>query len=182
VTPVLIGYFPKHSLQRPDWLRNRGVEEICSVSCCISEAPEGWIDFWRHNECWAFNTQELAWSVVPAERRADFQLYAYKMFPVGFEHGRRTDREFPKLDVEPLPPSFVRIGYDAVSRDQTPMFECSPLSCNGLAEDHTVNRYCLVDTEEAALQLALECSISEPEPGAYFVIKVWRLREGLPHS
>jgi hypothetical protein len=177
---VLIGYFPKHTLRRPDWLRNRGVEEICSVSCCISEDPEGWIDLWRHNQCWVFDTQKLAWSVVPAERRADFELYAYRMFPARFEHGCQTGIEFPNLRVEPLSQSFVQIGYDAVSRSYTPTFECSPLSCNGLAEGHPVNRYCLVDTEETALQLARECSISEPEPGAYYVIEVLRLREAPP--
>jgi hypothetical protein len=174
VNPVLIGYFPKHSLQRPDWLLNAGVEEICSVSCCIAKGAEGWIDLWRHNECSVFSTQELAWSVVPAEKRAGFELYAYKVFPLRFEHGAQIDIQIPTLHIEPLPQSFMRIGYDVASRSCTPMFECSPLSCNGLAEDHAVNRYCLVDTEETALQLARECSISDPEPGDYYVIEVWR--------
>src|SRR5579872_1888878 len=62
MTPVLIGYFPKRTLKRPAWLPCPQDDEICSVSGCISEEPDGWIEHWRHNECWCFDSQELAWS------------------------------------------------------------------------------------------------------------------------
>lgn len=180
MTPTLIGYFPKRTAKRPDQLNAPAVEEICSVSCCISEGPDEWIEKWLHNECWAFDTQELAWSVVPADERATFDLYAYRMFPFRYEHGRAVEIELPSLQVEPMNTRFVRLGCDAVSRYGGAGFECSPLSCNYLAESHTVNRYCLLDSEADAHRFAIECSETEPEPGPYHLIEVWRLQTKLP--
>ena len=131
---TLIGYFPKRTMKRPDWLKASGVEEVCSVSTCVSNAPDGWIDQWRHNEMWAFDTPELALSVVPEAARGEFELYAYQMFPVQFDEGQQHPFEIPPLRVAPLLPSFVRLGFDVVSRSCGSSFECSPLSCNHMAE------------------------------------------------
>ena len=54
------------------------------------------------------------------------------------------------------------------------MFECSPLSCNGLATEVPVNRACLLDSLEEAVALARRCAREQPEPGSYFVVEVWR--------
>jgi hypothetical protein len=79
--------------------------------------------------------------------------------------------------VEPLPPSFISIGFDAVSKSTSDFFECSPLSCNHMAAHIAgVNRYCLMDTLNEAVMLAERFSIEEPERGPYYVIEV--LREG----
>lgn len=174
MTPTLIGYFPKRTMKRPDWLPCPDVEEICSVSGCMSEEPDDWIGQWRHNECWCFDTEELAWSVVPEEARAEFEVYAYRMYPVRFVNGREEPIEFPTLNVAPLTRSFHQLGYDVVSRTYAASFECSPLSCNAMAESHAVNRHCLVDSEQDAQRLAVEFSVSEPEPGPYYLIEVWR--------
>ena len=53
-------------------------------------------------------------------------------------------------------------------------FECSPLSCNGLAASLTANRYCLFDTLEAAMVAAERFSVGGAEPGSYYVVEVWR--------
>jgi hypothetical protein len=148
------------------------------VSDCISNAPEGWIDQWRHNELWAYDTCELAWSVVPADERREFDPYAYRLYPVRFVHGQQEQFDLPPLAVEPLSNSFVRLGYDAVSRSVGSTFECSPLSCNYIAREVQVSRYCLVDSESEALRLGREFSLSEPEPGPYHVLEVWRQRDG----
>lgn len=156
MTPTLIGYFPKRTLKRPDWLKARGLEEVCSVSNCISEGPDGWIDQWRHNDMWAYDSPELAWSVVPEAVRGEFDLYAYHMFPVEFVEGEQRPFPSPPLYVQPLPPSFERLGCDAVSRSCGTSFECSPLSCNRMAEHVPTNRHCLVDDAETAFRVASE--------------------------
>jgi hypothetical protein len=120
-----------------------------------------------------YDTEELAWSVVRAEERHKFKLYAYFMFPVRFDGGREEPYELPALSVEPLPSSFIRLGYDAVSRSTGNDFECSPLSCNGMAEHVPVNRHCLVDTEQEAFKLAREFSAGNCETGPYYVVEVW---------
>jgi hypothetical protein len=79
--------------------------------------------------------------------------------------------------VEPLPPSFISIGFDAVSKSTSDFFECSPLSCNHMAAQIAgVNRYCLMNTVDEDVELAERFSIDGPEPGPYYVIEV--LREG----
>jgi hypothetical protein len=174
VTPILIGYFPKCTLKRPDWLKAAGVEEVCSVSTCISKEPDGWIDRWLHNEMWVYDSPELAWSVVPKAAQGGFDLYAYQMFPVEFANGERCPFTIPPLQVQPLPVSFERLGFDAVSRHYANSFECSPLSCNSMAEHVSTNRYCLVDGSETAFRIASEFSVGGAEPGPYYVLAVWR--------
>ena len=53
--PVFIGYFPKKTVLRDDWLADKSVVDICSVSECMSSGPEEWLDLWRHNECWVYD-------------------------------------------------------------------------------------------------------------------------------
>lgn len=176
MTPTLIGYFPKHTVLRPDWLKAAGAEEICSVSTCISEAPKGWIEQWRHNEMWVYDTPDLAWSVVSDVLRADFHVYGYRLFPVQFDEGQKSPFEIPTVSAALLPASFERLGLDVVSRSCGTSYECSPLSCNHMAEHVAVNRYCLVDDVDVAFRLAAEFESSGCEPGPYHVIEVWRKR------
>ena len=77
-------------------------------------------------------------------------------------------------DVTPLPKAFDCLGYDAVELTDGQCLGCSPLSCNGEAAQHPVNRYCLVATEQEGIALARRFSISKPEPGPYSVVEVWR--------
>ena len=39
-------------------------EEIASVSTCISSAPEGWIDLWKHNRLGFYDTLDLAQAIT----------------------------------------------------------------------------------------------------------------------
>jgi hypothetical protein len=176
VNPNLIGYFPTRTLKRPDWLNAPCVEEICSVSTSISNAPEGWIDQWRHNEMWVYDTPELVWSVVPQGVRKEFALYAYEIFPIIFDGDQQQPFHIPFLEVTPLPPSFERLGFDVVSRSCGTSFECSPLSCNHMAEHVLVTRHCLLSDAETAFQLAAEFARGGCEPGPCHVVLVWRVK------
>jgi hypothetical protein len=153
-------------------------EEICSVSDCIAQGPEGWRDQGKHNFYGLYDSADLAWSVVPAPVRADFELFAYRLSLVQFEEGREEPmEEWWELDVEPMSRSFVRLGWDAVVGGAHHGFGCSPLSCNneaGEAGIPAVNRYCLVASAQEGIELARRFSISEPEPGPYCVVEVWR--------
>jgi hypothetical protein len=169
-------------MKRPDWLKAAGVEEVCSVSTCVADAPDGWIDQWRHNEMWVYDTPELAWSVVAESARGEFDLYAYQMFPVQFDDGQQQPLEIPSLQVTPLPSSFERLGLDVVSRSCGLSFECSPLSCNHMAEHVPVSRYCLVGDADVAFRLAAEFEAGGCEPGPYYVVEVWRQRPYHDHA
>ncbi|MGI0029280.1 MAG: hypothetical protein ACREAQ_06165 [Nitrososphaera sp.] len=123
-----------------------------------------------------YDSPELAWSVVSEDIRHGFELYAYRMLPVKFDEGQQEPFEIPPLRVEPLDSSFECLGFDIVSRSAGSSFECSPLSCNHMAEQCAVNRYCLVEDHETALRLASGFEAAGCEPGPYYVVEVWRRR------
>ncbi len=172
---ILIGYFPKIVVRRPEWLDNAPVvEEIYSVSNCFSESPPDWIDKWKHNEMWAYDTPELAWSVVSEEERHRYTLFAYRILPRLFAEAGESAWEIPTLAVSALPEGFRSVGFDAVSRSCGSSFECSPLSCNHMAVNYPVNKYCLVENLETAIAMARDFTVKECEPGPYCVVEVFR--------
>lgn len=175
--PTLIGYFPKKTATRPDWLKVSHVEEICSASECISVGPLGWIEAWEHNGNWLFNSPEVAWGVTGDAKR-EFEMYAFAQYPFRLEDGQLISEPMSSTAVVPLPENFELLGYDAVARSCGTTFECSPLSCNRGASSMTCNSHCLFDTLEAAIEGAKEFSHGPWEPGPYYVVAVYRERRG----
>jgi hypothetical protein len=112
--------------------------------------------------------------------RDQFELYAWKLFPFEFDDAERRPAVLPSLHVQPLPASFELLGYDIVSRYSSgSCFECSPLSCNHLAEEIAVNRHCLLADAPTALRLASEFETMGGEPGPCLVVEVWRQRRAV---
>ena len=173
-TLIPVGYFPKRVTDPPPWLLELGIEEVASVSGCISSGPDDWIQAWRHNAWGFFDNSELAWSVVPPDGRSQFRLYAYRLYPSAFVDGVERPLEATADDVNPLDASFESVGYDVVSRSGNTFFECAPLSCNYLAKEIETNSYCLVRELDDALALALSAESRRCEPGPYYVLEVWR--------
>ncbi|MFO0810139.1 MAG: hypothetical protein U0746_16080 [Gemmataceae bacterium] len=188
-TPV--GYFLKRRTTRAGWVSPwpshpdatfpcpPPVEEICSVSNCIAEGYEqsGGFCVWGvrpDNEFGGYVSAAAAWAMVPPERWSEVSLYAYRVVPRLFEDGQERVFDVPEFDVDPLPDTFVRLGYDAVEVGAGWCWGCSPLSCNGVTHEAAVNRYCLVDTEAEGIELARRFSETKPEPGPYGVVEVWR--------
>ncbi len=177
---IPIGYFPKRIAPRPEWLKAPSVVDICSVSECMSPGPEGWINHWRQNDMWMYDTEEIARSIVgDSPEKTAFHMFAYRIVPLLFDQGQSEVLAMPSLTVQELPADYRFLGFDIVSRSQGACFECSPLSCNGVAETEAVNAHCLVDNEETALRLAHAFSNQSIgcEPGPYCVIEVWRRQE-----
>ena len=137
-----------------------------------------WINEWRHNEMWIFDSPKLARSVVPKPVLASCDLYAYKIFPVRYTAGTREVFSVPKVNPIPITADFQKLGYDLVSREANAEFGHSPLSCNHLAEEVPTNRYCLLETAEEAFALAPTLEVpGQPmrgEPGPYHIVEVWR--------
>jgi len=171
---ILIGYFPKKTARHPHWLKVAMVEEICSVSSCISTAPEKWIDHWKHNEMWVFDSPAWAWSVVPEAERENFEMYAYRIAPVEIAEGKEGVFALPAISPEPLTSDFQSLGFDIVCRSCASSFECSPLSCNHMAEEIPANRFCLLDDFTTALGVARGFDEAGCEPGPYCIVEVLR--------
>ena len=181
---ILIGYLPKRTVNLTgdaDAPRFQGVEEICSVSECFSKSPPEWVDCWLHNtDTWLFD--------APGAEREHYRLYGYRLLPTLFhDSGKETELTLPEIKAVPIPASFTRIGYDAIvhlteylrqvghapEEDSTLSFGCSPLSCNHMAEEFPVNRYCLVDDRDTARAMARDFATGNCEPGPYCVVEVW---------
>ncbi len=143
----------------------------------MSTAPDNWIDAWRHNNRWMYDTPEAAWSVVSDNGRRDFDLYGYRQFAVEFQNGIPSPIKLPDLNVVPFDRTFEELGFDVVSSSTGDGFECSPLSCNGMASEVQTNQYCLLATLESALEFARTCEGEGCEPGPYYVIAVFRQKK-----
>ena len=174
------GYFPKTTAIPDGYSLPDNVREICTVSPCIN-APADRIEKWRHNDLGFYNTREDALAIVPPHAPA-FVLFAYQMLPVRFCKEGVEPIDLPELEIEPLDQTFASIGFDAISKSSSSFFECSPLSCNYLAREIPVNRYCLVDSLPEAVALAKRFAREEPEPGPYYVFEVLRQQESAQAS
>ncbi len=159
-----------------------GVAAVCSVSDCLAERPPGWIDRWDFTRAGCYDNEATALGTVPPGVETRYVCFAYHLVPPALEFGggrapRAADELFdgrlPPLPVDAGPPAgYARLGYDAVSVGATAGFECSPLSCNGMVTEIPVNRWCLLDDLEHALDVAKRFDGEQPEPGDYVVIEV----------
>lgn len=186
--PFFMGYRVKRPWT-PDpqwWPEGAGrVERVCSVSDCLAEPPQGWVERWDFNRASCYATEQEALATVPAGTQDAFALFAYWLVPVTRD-GEGQTREVSPEDVfpaslPPLPPEptdlpgYRSLGYDVVGVQGLGSigFECSPLSCNSMAQEIPVNRSCLIDELEEALQVAQRFNGGDGvEPGDYVVVKV----------
>lgn len=192
--PILIGYLPKLTKQRPDWLGSLAIEEVCSVSGCISAPPDGYLADWAHNGLCLFDTVEKARAAIAMEdAHRVYEVYAYKLTLTTY--GPAGEREIAFEDLPqlagpppactPLTADFERLGYDCIQTEWSRAiagFGCSPLSCNYRASQIDVNRYCLIEELDRARAIARQFAVEQPEPGDYYVVEVWRMRRSAPST
>lgn len=74
-----------------------------------------------------------------------------------------------------LPDQKILAGFDVVSSSQKNAPECSPLSCNSLANEIQTNAHCLLLDFETAKQLVETGSFNNSEPGPYRIYAVYTL-------
>ena len=187
VHPVFIGYFPKRRAIPPGpWIPPQ-VVQICNVGHCGGFGPADWMAGWRHNQLSVFDSEILAWSVMPEKERDAFEIHGYKLAPVLYLAAGPRPIEIPGVAPDPMPVEYRRIGYDPVSapdlasaQDGTSnIFGHSSLSpfCNGRCGDIPVNRFCLLETEQDTIRRAQEFCNGGGEPEPYVVVEVWKREE-----
>ncbi len=186
MTWILVGYYPKRRMTRLNWKSPypeypdavfpapQPVEEICSVSGCVAQGPRTPMEEVPFNQFGGYESPATAWQAVVPDLRLEFDLFAFRIAPILFRDGEEEPLELPSLDIEPVPTTFVCLGFDAVELTHGQCLGCSPLSCNGQTGEGKVNRYCLVNTPQEGLDLARRFSITRPEPGPYCAVEVWR--------
>lgn len=189
IVPILVGYDAKKVEKRPEWLEAAGVQEICSVSGCISAGlSDAAFHKWLHNGLCLYDDEATLESLLAEEEdEASYGIFAYKLLAMGFSPQGDTainPQDLPDLAgpcpaARPLSARYEKLGYDCVQTEwekSVAGFGCSPLSCNGMAQRIPVNRFCLIETIDAAIDVARQFGKEQPEPGVYYVMEVWRRR------
>jgi len=180
---IPVGYMAKRAGQRPAGTVPDAVEAVYSVSGCLAPFFCDYVEFWRHNGYWLFDSP-AALGEVAVQRGVDLSamtLFYYEAYEREYDRGiwRRFQPE-PAFETAVRPPLEQTLrGYDAVSFSSGAGLACSPLSCNGLARELTVNRHCLLASLETAKTHLANGVFDHAEPGPYRVFAVYTVAWGV---
>ena len=171
------GHMAKRVSQKPDWLVAPQVDDIYSVSSCISENFTDYIEYWKHNGYWLFDTPEIIRSVAQenAIGLEGTALFYYEVYEKEFDgelwQTYAPESSIPTNVVSPLGKRLE--GFDAVTFDARGSPECSPLSCNSMAERLGTNTHCLFDSFEDAHTNIQIGAFRGQEAGPYRIFAVY---------
>jgi hypothetical protein len=153
------------------------VTDIYSVSGCISKVFADYVEYWKHNGFWLFNTPEVIENVA-RENSIDLAgttLFYYEVYEKEFDgnawHAYEPDSSF-KTSVA-VPADKHLEGFDVVTFFGRNLPECSPLSCNYLARELRTNCHCLFPSFEDAETTVTKGTFNDSEPGPYRIFSVY---------
>ena len=176
---VPAGYMARKVETRPHWLKTEAVNDIYSVSGCISEYFCDYIKYWRHNGFWLFDSPAEIAKVAAAESldMSKQTIFYYELYEKQFDDERRIWQPFGpdesfKTEVQ-VPRSRNLEGFDVVTFSCQTSPECSPLSCNYLAETIQVNAHCLLPSLEEAVRFVESGAFDNSEPGPFRVFAIY---------
>jgi hypothetical protein len=183
---IPVGYMYKRVAVRPDWLKVVDtVHDVYSLCNCISDDFADYINYWKHNGYWLFNSPEVIEEIATNENidLSDTTLFYYEAYEYEF------DEKSNKWTVFTPEASFVtnvRVpmdkrleGFDVATFFVHTSPECSPLSCNLLAAEIPVNEHCLFNTFEEAKE-AIECGLfKNSEPGPYRIFAIYTVEKAM---
>jgi hypothetical protein len=173
---IPVGYMAKRVSKRPDWFQAANVIDIYSVSGCVSDFAD-YINYWKHNGYWLFDSPEVIRRLA-AEHALGLDgtcLFYYEA------HEKEFDGEsWHAYEPEPSVPTNVTLpskkhleGFDVVTFYAKGHPECSPLSCNSLAERLRTNSHCLFPSFEEAKTNINSGGFTKCEPGPYRIFSVY---------
>jgi hypothetical protein len=182
ITLIAAGYMAKLIQNTPEYITNKNVKYIYSVSNCISKDFTNYIQYWKHNKYWFFDSINKINEIISDENIQDekFEYLYYELYEK--EYDEETNKwtafypgnNFSYNIQEPI--NKTMLGYDIVTYYSGNAPECSPLSCNNLANEIETNTYCLLNNFEDAINLAENMNNLKAEPGPYRIIKVSKVR------
>jgi hypothetical protein len=175
------GYMAKRVMRRPDWLKASGVEDIYSVSGCLSKDFADYINFWKHNGYWFFDSPDIIEQVAQEHsiELAGTTMFYYEVYEQEFDDTKERwcpyERDQAFLTNVRMPEKKIFAGFDVVSSSQKNAPECSPLSCNSLADEIPTSSHCLLLDFETAKRLIEEGWFNNSEPGPFRIFSVYTL-------
>jgi hypothetical protein len=175
MTPA--GYMAKRIFERAEWLKAPQVTDIYSVSSCLSEDFADYIPFWKHNGYWLFDSPEIIRSVANENSISleGTSLFYYEVYEKEFDGKSWVDwsgeLSIPTNVIQP--PQKKLKGFDVVTFWAKTSPECSPLSCNSLAEEVHTNGHCLFESFLEAETNLNKGTFKNAEPGPYRIFSVY---------
>src|SRR5687768_15530772 len=61
---IQAGYMAKRVVKRPEWLNANQVVDVYSVSNCNSKDFADYINYWKHNGFWFFDSPEIIYALA----------------------------------------------------------------------------------------------------------------------
>lgn len=173
------GYLFKHIAGKPKNLKADHVQDIYSISSCISHDFADYIAWWAHNGFWFFDSPLIMEQLAEREGLdlGDATLFYYEAFGQEFDDAAHLWRDFspePSLTTAVREPVLKTLcGYDVVTFRAGTNPECSPLSCNGLAEQIPTNDHCLFADLPSVRQALEQGAFNGAEEGPYRIFAVY---------
>lgn len=171
----------KRVVRRPDWIKADQVEDIHSVSACVSKNFAEYINFWKHNGHWLFNSPSVISELASAHQieLTECSLFYYELYERQYVATSKTWETFASettFQTNVVVPADATLdGFDVVTFSVGTSPECSPLSCNSLASEIATNRHCLLDSKDEAIRLIEDGHFENSEPGPYRIFAVYSL-------
>jgi len=177
------GYMAKKVVTTPDWLKANGVEDIYAVSGCISKDFADYIQFWKHNGYWLFDAPAIIEQVAKKHLidLAGTTMFYYEVYEQEFDDAKEQwcpyEREPSVTTNVRSPERTILGGFDVVNSVTRNRPECSPLSCNSLANEIQTNSHCLLSDFDTAKRLIETGRFKNSEPGPYRIYAVYTIQE-----
>ena len=174
MTPA--GYMAKR-IQKPKGFDMDQVVDVYSVSDCVNDDFADYINFWKHNGYWLFDSPEIIRAVARENSISldGTSLFFYEIHEMQFDGSSWAPYE-PEKSFETnvlLPCAKTLEGFDVVTFYAGNAPEHSPLSCNGLASEIPTNVHCLLNSFDEAYTSLTSGKFHKCEPGPYRIFAVY---------
>jgi hypothetical protein len=174
---IPVGYLAKRSCKKPEVFKMPNVVDIYSVGSCVNDDFADYIDYWKHNGYWFFDSPEII-QAIAQEKSINLQgtmLFYYEAYEKQLtKEGWRSFSSVTTIPTNVILPSQKKLeGFDVVTFFAGTSPECSPLSCCGLAEVIPTNSHCLFETFDEAKSNLVSGKFAGGEPGPYRIFAVY---------
>ncbi len=175
---VPAGYMAKR-VQSPKGFHIDHVVDVYSVSRCVNDNFADYIKYWKHNGYWFFDSPEII-RTVARENSIQLEgtfLFYYEVYEMEFDgQSWRPYQPEPSIPTNVVPAPGKKLeGFDVVTFFAKNAPECSPLSCNALAQEIRTNDHCLLAGFDEAYDRVTSGDFSKAEPGPYRIFAIYSL-------
>jgi hypothetical protein len=171
------GYMAKQVSAKPSQIVPAHIVDVCSLSGCISKHFCDYFTSWKHNGFGLFDDPEIIRAVATDASVSlnGTTLFYYEAYEQEFDGELwRPLSSGWDLKTNVLVPAKKQLrGFDVVTFSTGTAPECSPLSCNSLANELEVNTHCLFSTFEQAKTSLDQNKFTHSEPGPYRIFAVY---------